>query len=135
MMIVFYYDAKNEAARGLLKDIQIKFNGHQVEIVPTIKALWERFHQPRTERSILILVPQNRPQLEELTQMGELINDHPILLVLPDRDLQTVSTGHKLYPRFVSYLDSDFSCLSAVLNKMIENVGHDERCRQIRGYQ
>jgi len=127
MIIVHFSEAKNKAARGLLKDIQIEFEGHQIEIVPTIKALWERFRQPLIERTILILVPQNRVLLEELTQMSDLINDHPILLVLPDRDPQTVSMGHKLYPRFVSYLDGEFSSLLSVLTRLVENVGNRER--------
>jgi hypothetical protein len=126
MVIVFFANAKNEAAKGLLKDIKQKFYGHQIEIVPTMKALWERFHRPSTKHTILILVPQNRSQLEALIHKGDLINDHPILLVLPDRDLRTVSMGHKLYPRFVSYLDGDFACLSAVLGRMVEKVEQDK---------
>ncbi|MCF8130383.1 MAG: hypothetical protein K9N10_17880 [Deltaproteobacteria bacterium] len=135
MMIIYFSDAKNEAARRLLKEIQAKFSGHQIEIMPTIKALWERFRQPLIELAILILAPQNRSQLKELIQMSDLINDHPILLVLPDRDLRTVSMGHKLYPRFVSYLDGDVLSLLAVLTRMVENVGNSERRRQIQGYQ
>jgi hypothetical protein len=130
MIIVFFSNAKNESAKGLLEDIQMKFNGHDIEIVPTMTALSQRFHQPPAEPAILILVPQDRSQLEELIHMGELINDHPILLVLPDRDFRTVSAGHKLYPRFVSYLDGDLACLSAVLGKMVENVGYDNGRRQ-----
>lgn len=131
MISVFFSDVKNGAAKALVKEIQSRFHNHRIEILPTLKALWERFHQPLIERTFLILVPQNRPQLEELIRIGDLITDHPILLVLPDRDLRTVSMGHKLYPRFVSYLDGDVLSLLAVLTRMVENVGNSERRRQI----
>jgi len=122
MIIVFFSSAKSDAATRLLKDIQSKFNGYRIETVATLKALWERFHHPVTDRTLLILVPENRQQLEALIYLGDLMNDNPILLVLPDRKPITISTGHKLYPRFVSYLDADFSYLTGVLARMIENV-------------
>jgi hypothetical protein len=120
MIIVFLSNGNSEAAKRLLGHIQKEFCSHQIETATTIKALWERFHHPITERTILILVPENIRQLEELGNMGDLFNDRPILLVLPDRKPLTVSTGHKLYPRFMSYADSDASCIAAVLSRMIE---------------
>ncbi|MCP4576931.1 MAG: hypothetical protein GY846_11670 [Deltaproteobacteria bacterium] len=127
MIIVFFSNSKSEAAERLLGDIQRKFYGHRIEIAPTVKALREWFHHPMTERIIHILVPENRQQLEELGYMGDLMNDNPIILILPDREPHTVSTGHKLYPRFVSYLDSDFSYVTAVLSRMVENVEDEKK--------
>jgi hypothetical protein len=135
MIIVFFSNAESEAAKRLLKDIQSKFHGHRIEMMPNVKALWERFHHPMTDRSLLILVPESRKQLEELIYWGDLINDNPVLLVLPDRKPLTVSTGHKLYPRFVSYLDADFSYVTSVLARMIENVEYEKGLKEKRHYQ
>jgi hypothetical protein len=122
MLIVFFSNLKNEAPKRLLEDIQNRFPDHPIETVQSVKALWEWFHDPVMERTILILAPDSRRQLEALVSLGELMNDNPILLILPDREPLTVSAGHKFYPRFVCYSDSDFSCLSAVLARMIENM-------------
>ena len=54
--------------------------------------------------------------------MGDLFSTVPILLVLPNRGKATVSTGHKLYPRFVAYVDSYFSDIVSVLDKLIHHV-------------
>lgn len=132
MIIVFFSSAKSEAAKRLLKDIQRTFHGHQIDMVPTVKALFERFHSPMTDRTLLILIPENRQQLEELICLGDLMNDDPVFLVLPNRNPITVSTGHRLYPRFVSYLDADFSHVTAVLAKMIENVEDEKRLQERR---
>lgn len=120
MIILFLSNGDSEVAKRLPGHIQKEFCGHRIETVTTVKALWERFHHPVIGRPILILVPENRRQLEELSNMGDLFNDKPILLVLPDREPLTVSTGHRLYPRFMTYADSEASGIAAVLSRMIE---------------
>ncbi len=130
MIIVFFSNLKNEAAKRLLEDIQNRFPDHPIETVQSVKAFWEWFHHPVMERTILILVPDSRPQLEALVSLGDLMNDNPIVLILPDREPLTVSTGHKFYPRYVCHSDSDFSYLSAVLARMIGNVESEKGLRR-----
>jgi hypothetical protein len=131
MIIVIFSSAKNDAAKQLLKEIQNRFGDRRIEIATTVKAFGEWFHRPMIERLILILMPENQEQLEELISLGDVMDDNPILFVLPNREPLTVSIGHKLYPRFVSYLDSDFSYLAAVLHRMLRNIegatGFNER--------
>jgi hypothetical protein len=54
-----------------------------------------------------------------LTCMRELIQNNKSIIVLPDQTPETVSMGHTLYPRFISYLDSDFKDIGSVLGKVI----------------
>ena len=122
MIIIFFSTAKKGPAERMLGDIQTKIQGHRIEVDRTVEALCDRFHYPIIDRAIMILVPENREQLEQLISIGNLINDRPILLVLPDREPATISSGHRLYPRFVTYLDTDFSDLVAVLSKLIHHV-------------
>lgn len=129
MLIVFFSNLKNKEAKRLLANIQNKFHRYQIETVQTVKAFEDRFHSLVPVRTILILLPHNRRQLAELIGMRDLMDDHPILLVLPDRGPLTASIGHKLYPRFMSHLDGDLSSLVAVLARMIENA------EQRKGYR
>jgi hypothetical protein len=46
-----------------------------------------------------------------------------IILVLPDRDDETVAMGHRLRPRMVSYNDGDYLDVAAVLIRMNEKRG------------
>ncbi len=53
--------------------------------------------------------------------MKDLIGDIRIILILPDTEGDTISLGHKLYPRFASYADGNFKDVAAVLEKMLGN--------------
>jgi len=121
MIIIFFSTVKIGPAERLLGDIQTKIHGHRIEVDRTVEALCDRFHHPTIDRGIMILVPKDREQLEQLISIGDLFNDSPILLVLPDREPATISRGHRLYPRFVTYVDSDFSDLVSVLSKLIHH--------------
>jgi hypothetical protein len=43
-----------------------------------------------------------------------------IVLILPDRNNETIVIGHKLRPRFLSYTDSDFIDVAVVLENMLK---------------
>ncbi|MCD6199973.1 MAG: hypothetical protein J7K15_15635, partial [Deltaproteobacteria bacterium] len=52
----------------------------------------------------------------------DLIWDLRLILILPDREAGTIAKGHILRPRFLTYLDSDFTEVAAVLKKMLSNT-------------
>lgn len=122
MKIIFFSTAEKGPAERLLGDIQTRIHDPPIEIDRTLEALCDRFHYPITDQTIIILVPESKKRLEQLISIGNLFNDNPILLVLPDREPATISMGHRLYPRFVSYVDSDFSDFVSVLGKLIHHV-------------
>ncbi len=39
-----------------------------------------------------------------------------------DGEKDTVTNGHKLYPRFISYADGNFKDVASVLGKMLEEI-------------
>ena len=120
MTITFFSTTGEGPGERLLHKIETHLPGLPIQVARTVKTLSDRFHQPVLEPSTLILMPENKEQLQELIAMGNLLNDIPILLVLPDRKPATIDAGHRLFPRFITYMDSDFSYFFAVLNKMLE---------------
>jgi hypothetical protein len=64
----------------------------------------------------------SREDLEAILSIVELFYDLRIILILPDRKKETISKGLKLYPRYLSYADGDFSDVAAVLEKMLGHL-------------
>ena len=58
------------------------------------------------------------------------------IIILPDGEQVTISLAHKLYPRFLSYIDSDFSDVAAVLKKMATsaNSKNNETAHKLRPF-
>ncbi len=90
-----------------------------IENYHTLKNFSIRLRQFSKEPTIAVLYATNRRELSKILAIQNLLFDIHIVLILPDNTDETVSIGHKLHPRFLSYVDSDFKDVTAVLKKMI----------------
>ncbi|NNG01810.1 MAG: hypothetical protein HKM93_20660 [Desulfobacteraceae bacterium] len=99
--------------------------GHEIEsfFFPDIAALTAGLRQASGGDIILILVPPDKKELSRLAMMRAPLLDKKIILILPDNREETISTAHRLHPRYISDADGDFSDTIAVLSKMIGNAG------------
>jgi hypothetical protein len=71
--------------------------------------------------TIAVLFLSNRNELLKFLIVKDLFRDIQILLVLPNNDRDIIEMGHQFYPRFVSYSDSDFKGVIAVLEKIVRS--------------
>lgn len=84
----------------------------------SILQLKQELMNPWKENSLFLLAPVNQQDLDNLLTIREWLSEERVIVVLPDRKENTIHTGHKLFPRFLTYGGSTFSGLSAVLSKM-----------------
>jgi hypothetical protein len=92
-----------------------------LKIYRTLEGLSERLHRPIDPETILIIVACTKEKLSEIYPLRSVLEDVRTVIVAPDQDPETVSLAHQLRPRFLTYANSDFSDLVAVLQKMIES--------------
>ena len=120
MAVLLYRPPDSQAGERLQNAIKTELSGKKTEIYHSIKELAERLIKRDHNGFIAVLLADSIFELMELLMMEELLKDIRIILVLPDRSAETVSTGHKLRPRFLSYADGNFSDVAAVLKKMVQ---------------
>ncbi len=88
----------------------------------TMESLSHRLRQFRGDLSLAVILTGSRAELYDVLSLHNLLQDIPLVLILPDQEPDTVSKGHKLYPRFMSCVDNDFMVVAAVLEKMIKRL-------------
>jgi len=91
----------------------------QVEIYYTLEKFYHRLTQSGSSNAVTVLLIASRHELENIVRYADLLCDQKIILVLPDRAQETLSMGHALYPRFISYTDGDLQDVTSVLRKLI----------------
>jgi hypothetical protein len=128
LKILLYSPHVNGVGAKLLEIIEGLGVNEKIEIYRNIDSLNKRLRKATYDIDVLILITPNKEQLTEVFLIKEEFRDTKIILILPDSESDTVSRGHELYPRFVSYVDSDFKEVEAVLKKMIKNK-HSEKCK------
>ena len=87
----------------------------------TLEGLSLRLVQPAAGNPIVVLVAADRQELREFFSLARLLQRFRVVVVLPDRDPETLRLAYQLSPRFIGYLDSDLADAHAVIAQMQEN--------------
>jgi hypothetical protein len=121
MNVLFYLPVTSEIDARIQEVVEIVRSMAKTEIFRNIDNLSSRLRRPADGLSIVVLVAGNKKDLVDLAFIRHLLSDTPIILVLSDRQNETIAAGHKLYPRFLTYVDSNLMEVGAVLEKMLRN--------------
>ena len=119
MMKLLLYASDGLQRERLLHAINVCNHQCSLETVADLETLDRRLRQNSDDDIWLVMISKNAQELDRLTTMSELILNVRSILVLPDRRRETAVVGHTLYPRFISYLDGDFSDVGTVLGTVI----------------
>lgn len=121
-MGLFFYatDTKGtgKALWNLHQELASKYKG---EFFQTIDSLSHKLCQPSGDQTIAVLLAGTQEDLADILSVKNLLERTRIILILPDSSKDTISKGHTLFPRFLAYMDGDFSWVTAVLKKMLSN--------------
>ena len=99
-----------------------KISLESIGIFQTHESFNNRIRQGKTDIPAAVVFASNRQDLIKLQSIRELISDMRIIMILPDSDEESVKIGHSFYPRYISFTDSDFEDVAAVLLKIISNT-------------
>jgi len=124
-MNILLYEAvdegNNKQFHRMIEDLNLECG---LEIYRTIESLSQRLRQPEKNLTVAVLFAISNRELLDIISIKELLFNVRIILVLPDREEDTITKGHSLHPRFLTYIDGDFGDIAAVLSKMLGDNGN-----------
>ena len=119
MKVMFYSHSINGAGKKVKEILDELIPKKNLEIHRSIVSLSQRLRTPTFDVGISVLLASAKKELSDLLSIRDQLLDLRIVLILPDREDDTISQGHTLYPRFLTYTDGNFRDLRAVLHKML----------------
>jgi len=128
-MVFIIYKPSTNNSNKLQRKVEPLVSKTQVENYSSIKDITQRLQRPMKEEVVGIFMPSGERDLSDLLSINHLVKDIRIILVLPDRDEKTISIGHSLRPRFLTYADGDLSDVAAVMIKMMGNPKEEQNQR------
>jgi hypothetical protein len=124
MMKLLLYVPEGSAVGGRLKS---RLAG--VEMLSSVKECWNygqllaMCSTPDPLPETVVLMAESSADLESFAAIRGRLEQVYFILVLPDASEDTIACGHRLRPRFVTYRDSDFHEIEAVLNRLGRGMG------------
>ena len=123
LKVLLYTTKSDGIGKQLISVLGEVIREGDIEVFHHIDSLMNYFRSPRPadDLTIAVFLASDREDLQQLVAIRDLIINIRIILVLPDRENETIAEGHSLQPRFITYLDSDFEEIGSVMNKMIKS--------------
>jgi hypothetical protein len=120
-------ETSSQASDYLEKKVGENLSKKSLQIFRNAEDLAWMLRRPWSRCEIAILVAANNRELDRFLTLRSLLKDVKVILILPDREPATALKGHKLYPRFISYIDNDLKEVLAVLKKMLQQLQSNNR--------
>jgi hypothetical protein len=124
--LLFYSKAESKVGERLLNIIESAGLAESIEICRNLADLAHRLRDFATAPSVGVLIASTDQDLLEFLSIYHLLQWLRIILVLPDKDKQTISLAHRLGPRFLTYADSDLGAIGSVLLKMLNSAAEKQ---------
>ena len=122
---VMLYTDPGKCGQNVWNLVQRQGTQGLVEFFNAFENLKARLNQVRHDHVIAVLILFDRLELAHVVRFADVLHEVKTILVLPDREPDTIAIGHSLYPRFISYADGDLLDVAAVLEKMLGQP-HDQ---------
>jgi hypothetical protein len=122
MNVLFYLPVTSKIDARIQEVVEMARSMVKTEIFRSIGALSSRLRRPIDDFAIAFLLAGRKKELLDIVSICHLLSDIPVILILPDRQDETIAAGYKLYPRFLTYMDSNLTEVGVVLEKMILNT-------------
>ena len=127
MKCIFYEKKSGIIADQIIGLIKAQAANNKTELYHTIKKLSLRLSRPVEDQSVVLLIAADRIDLLAIISLQKLLGDIHVIIILPDREAESVRIGYKLQPRFLTYVNGDVGEVHAVLKKMLALSESNER--------
>jgi hypothetical protein len=127
-LILMIHPSAGFIGRGLEHTIAERFPEIGLEKYENSESFFKRLCQPihYHEHEICLVLADTRERLEQLMGLEKLFEKRRLFLVLPEKEKEVLSMGHRLQPR---YLSCEMNChgeLLSVLEKVIDGLKSSE---------
>jgi hypothetical protein len=120
MKVLYLKALSPEATLKVDEVIESLVSEEFLEVYRDIESFKERLKQPTDSVSVLLLAV-DKDVLKKLLVLQNHLHKLRLVVILPDKDQETVALGSKLQPRFLSYTFGNFSVVKTVLKKIFSN--------------
>lgn len=122
MRVLLYESIGNKKSESLVEGIEKEIPHDLVERYHNREALIKGVLDTPNLNDIIVLFCNTRDEFMYFLSMRDLFVQYRIILSIPDRDEGTLKQAHRMYPRYLTYSDSDHEEVCEVLKKMVSYI-------------
>ncbi len=117
--IAFFIPTRSVVEKRLVRAVEGAVPGVSLKIRRDVEGLRRRLLPGRRGLRAVVILAVTKQDLLAVMPLRDLLLGFRVIIVLPDSDDVTLAMGWGIWPRFVSYADSDFHDVAGVLGKIV----------------
>jgi hypothetical protein len=117
--ILFYSSKRQAPGVSIGASLRTLVPDERIEIYHSIENLAHGLLQLLDPDAIVILQAGDRQELLRILSLRDLLQGVRVILLVPDREEETISLAHRFRPRFLASSENDFSNTMSVVRKML----------------
>lgn len=115
MEIIFY--RKTNIAGNFEEAMRASFP--QIAAYTSMTSFCTRLRHTPAQSAIIVLAAADEQELTTIISFRHLIEDAPLIMIMPTKDAALLAEAHMLHPRFIGDLESGVYEVIAVIQKML----------------
>lgn len=119
MKLLLYASTTQPPWKKIQEYVKKRVSYKNLELYQTIEALKQRLCQPKEEMFVGFLLVSDREGLLDILSLRQLFLDIPTILIIPDKEKETIALAHRFRPNFLGFKDDEPEKISQVLEKML----------------
>lgn len=121
MKVIFYMPKITGIGEKVLTAVESVLPKDKIVIYMSIDQIKAGLLNPDNNLNLCVFVLGEKENLKKIISLGILLRKVKIILLLPDRDMETMSLAHKLKPSFIAFSDSDMNDVGQVIKKIVKD--------------
>ncbi|HOC59623.1 MAG TPA: hypothetical protein PKN70_06725 [Smithellaceae bacterium] len=126
MNVFFLSDMKSDTRKRLQRTLEYMLPRKNIKYLRSVQDLEAQLRKSSTKTPLTVILYVSRPKLSHLSSIKDLLEDARLILILQNKNAETIALGHALRPRFVTFDDGDFLDIASVLMKMKDQMAAKE---------
>jgi hypothetical protein len=118
MNLFLYARALHEGGEQILSAVAPLISQGSIEVFQQLPGFVERLRRPKDPLSLAILLGPSKDDLRMIVASRDFLKETKTLLVLPDQDEETLFLAYRVFPTFITYVDSPLSDLTTVVKRI-----------------
>jgi hypothetical protein len=119
-LVLLYYPDNERRGRELSEILKREISPAKLKIEKSLENLIDKLQAPSRNKHICVLVMARRQDLSRILSLKNLLLGVRLILVLPDHSEVTIALAHRLHPRFLTYITTDFNPVVSVIKRLIK---------------
>ena len=117
--LIVYARSGSETTKHVLSVVDKAARAEEFDLCMSLESFLEKF-RATNQYSTALLVIENQSDLRTFVRFNDYFDGLRVILILPDLHESTVTLANRLFPRFVTCMNTDFKELSAVIRNILK---------------